>query len=274
MFTYLKGVGAKNQTATQFTQVVESPPPPPPSMLNLPEEGNSIMEVLPVDPRPRSGRDLLLNSVINLLFCTLFQTKALAMVSPLGRREERKECSGRSQRQRSHYNTVQYISKLSQCSSLLPFLSFLSPTLLPSLPSSRPSLPPYPLVVEEVLFQSLPCYVHFLVFTLLLIHTAVVVPRVWLPSWQGGGRKGWEWTRKKFVHMAACPKWELCTSQAMCSQIIKRLILAWCFDAMPVCWYKLLQFSVWYCTGQKAGQGPTTLWEAPLVEKVVLWQVF
>ena len=46
------------------------------------------MEVLPVDPRPRSCRDLLLDSVINLLFCTLLQTKALAMVSPLGRREE------------------------------------------------------------------------------------------------------------------------------------------------------------------------------------------
>ena len=47
------------------------------------------MEVLPVDPCSTSVRNLLLNSIIDLLFCALLKTKALTMVSPLvgGERE-------------------------------------------------------------------------------------------------------------------------------------------------------------------------------------------
>ena len=90
-------MGAKKQRKLlrelQCTQVVSPLPLVVRGSLNLSEEGYSIMEVLPVDPRPISLRNLLLNFVIDLLFCALLKTKALTMVSPLvgGEREGEKE---------------------------------------------------------------------------------------------------------------------------------------------------------------------------------------
>ena len=115
-------------------------------MLNLSEEGNSIMEVLPVDPRPRSGRDLLLNSVINLLFCTLFQTKALAMVSPLGRREEREGTRrGRSVVEEVSVKgpTIILFHTSAKSHNVHPSFPSSHSSLLPSYPPSLPLVPPF-----------------------------------------------------------------------------------------------------------------------------------